>query len=425
VRIPGDKSISHRLGMLMALANGRSTLSGYLTSEDCLNTLKAVEAMGAGIRVEGDRVQVCGTGGLFKDPGHDLDMGNSGTGMRLLAGVLAGQGFTSRLIGDASLCSRPMRRIQDPLQAMGARVELTGPKGCAPVTIHGGHLSGIEYRSPVASAQVKSCVLLAGLFARGATTVVEPELTRDHTERLFAKLGLPIECDGTRIRLAHGSWEGPQIRASDWEIPGDISSAAFWMVAASVREGACVTLSRVGLNPRRTAVLDVLRRMGADIDVDWDGRTGDAGEPMGTLQVRGRRLKGTEIGGREIPNLIDELPILAVAGALAEGDTVIRDAAELRVKESDRIATMAEGLRRMGVRVDEQPDGMRVRGGTEVRGGAEVDSLGDHRIAMSMSVLALSAREVTRVNQVACVATSYPGFLDHLNRLSGRENGET
>jgi 3-phosphoshikimate 1-carboxyvinyltransferase len=347
-------------------------------------------------------------------------MGNSGTSVRLFAGVLSGGSFTSEMTGDASLRSRPMRRIQAPLQQMGATVELLGPNGCAPVRITGGRLTGIEYRLPVASAQVKSCILLAGLFAQGDTTVVEPERTRDHTERMLRAAGVDVRSDGARISVS-GNPAGPRIRAAEWIVPGDFSSAAFWIASAAAVPGCAVTVEGVGLNPTRTALLDVLRRMGADVDVQVQGALGSVtdGEAMGSVHVRGRLLKGTVIGGAEIPNLIDELPILSAAAAMGDGETVIRDAAELRVKESDRIATMAAGLRACGVDVGEKPDGMVIRGGARIRGGAFVDSRGDHRIAMSMAILALFADLPVTVQNVACIATSYPTFWQDLRNLAG------
>ena len=415
VRVPGDKSISHRLGMLTALAAGHSTLHGFLASEDCIDTLRAVESLGARVGLDGTTVSMSGTNGRFRQPDGALDLGNSGTGMRLLSGLVAGQSIEVEMTGDASLCARPMARIAAPLREMGASVELTGPDGCAPMTVKGGHLHGIEYRLPVASAQVKSCVLLAGLLADGPTVVHEPRPTRDHTERLLKAMGLDIEVDGLTIRLSppdHAkAWWGGGI----WTVPGDFSSAAFWIVAAAARPGAELRVRDVGLNPRRTALLDVLGRMGAEIGTHV---ATDAWEPVGDLVVKGRELKGTVVAGDEIPNLIDELPLVAVAGALAAGETEIRDAAELRVKESDRIAAMATGLQTMGVTVEERPDGMRVRGGKPIRGGGVVDSRGDHRVAMALCVLALFADGPVTVRNTACVDTSYPGFHRQLTEVA-------
>ncbi|MDD4871226.1 MAG: 3-phosphoshikimate 1-carboxyvinyltransferase [Kiritimatiellae bacterium] len=425
IRVPGDKSISHRVAMLSGLASGESVIEGFLTAEDCINTLRSVEMLGASVSRHGDFVKVVGTGGKFNSPKNILDMGNSGTGMRLLAGLLAGQNFVSEMTGDDSLRSRPMKRIKEPLEMMGAAVELLGRNGCAPVRIRGGNLHAIEYKSPVASAQVKSCVLFAGLFANGTTTVVEPKATRDHTEKVLKGTGVPVKCDGLRISLDGYGSGGPKFNGRKWFVPGDFSSAAFWLVAAAASEGSQVTVENVGLNPRRTALLDVLKRMGAEVEVR--GQANEVGnlepdinwEPVGTVTVRGRGLKCTEIGGDEIPNLIDELPVVAVAGALADGRTVIRDASELRVKESDRIATMAKGLSALGVKVEEKPDGMIISGKAKIKGGTEVDSKGDHRIAMSMAMLSFFADNPVRIHNVACINTSYPGFWDHLRKLTG------
>ncbi len=414
LRVPGDKSISHRVAMLSAMAHGTSEVTGFLASEDCLNTLKAMEALGAEVAWHGDEVSITGTGGTLHPPTEALDLGNSGTGMRLLAGLLAGQPFEVEMTGDASLSSRPMGRIQKPLEAMGARISLLGEGGCAPIRIHGGTVNPIRYELPMASAQVKSAVLLAGLAAHGETIVVEPRATRDHTERLLMAMGADLCVDELTVSLRSDGLSGHSLKGDAWHVPGDFSSAAFWIVAAAACDGAEVTIDGVGLNPRRTALLDVLQRMGAGIECDVDL---GAWEPIGSLVVRGTRLKATEIGGHEIPNLIDELPLVAVAGALAEGETVIRDAQELRVKESDRIATMVTNLSAAGISVVETDDGMRVTGGP-VAGGVAAESYGDHRIAMAMAVLGLHAREAMQINDVACVATSYPEFWEDMEKVT-------
>jgi 3-phosphoshikimate 1-carboxyvinyltransferase len=348
-------------------------------------------------------------------PAATIDCGNSGTTMRLLAGVLAGQRFESRLAGDASLSRRPMRRVIDPLTAMGGVAAAEGANGCAPLRLGGGgaRLRAIDFAMPVASAQVKSAVLLAGLSAEGVTSVTEPAPTRDHTERLLAHFGVETSRAGPRVSLRGG--QVPVAR--DLRVPGDISSAAFWAVAAAAQPGAEVVLPGVGLNPTRTGVLGVLRRMGATVHEAHDPATGDGGEPAGTVTVTGSALHGTTIAGDEIANVIDELPVLAVAGALAAGTTVIRDAAELRVKESDRIRCVAENLRAMGVNVREFDDGMEIGGGLPLRG-AEIDSHGDHRIAMAFAVAGLFAAGETRIDDVACIATSYPGFDADLDRAA-------
>ena len=338
--------------------------------------------------------------------------------MRLLAGLLAGQPFTSEMTGDASLRSRPMRRISEPLVRMGAAVELLGPNGCAPVRISGGELRGIAYAPPVASAQVKSCVLLAGLFASGTTTVTEVSATRDHTERLLLAMGVPLKIEGLNITLGGFGPTGPELKARAWNVPGDISSAAFWITAAACREGCSLELPGVGWNPRRNALIAVLRRMGASIGF-VESADATACESMGTIRVEGRMLQGTEVGGAEIPDLIDELPLVAVAGAMAAGRTVIRDAAELRVKESDRIRSVVDNLTRLGVRVEERPDGMVIEGPTRVKGGVVIDSYGDHRLPMAMTVLALAADAPVRMDDIACVNKSYPEFWTDLRKVGG------
>lgn len=419
VKLPGDKSVSQRVAMLGALAEGTSEVRGYLDGEDARSTLQAMVALGA--KVEGsveDVLRITGVGGVLKEPVEALDLGNSGTGTRLLAGLLAGAGVEATLVGDASLSRRPMGRVARPLESMGAKLELTGERGTLPMVIRGGSLRGITYEMPMASAQVKSCVLLAGLFAEGETTVVEPRPTRDHTEKLLEAFGIPVRVDGNRVSVRGFGAAGPRFAGRALRVPGDFSSAAFWAVAAGARAGAWVEMEGVGLNPRRTALLDVLRRMGAGVAVEVEDSVGD---PVGRLRVEGARLRGTVIAGDEIPNLIDELPILAVAGALAEGVTEIRDAGELRVKESDRIAEMVKHLRAFGVEVEEFEDGMRVQGGAVLRTPLEpVLSDGDHRIAMSMAVLNTFADGALRLGDVGCVDTSYPAFWSDMERLGGR-----
>lgn len=420
LEVPGDKSISHRVAMLSAISSGISRIHGFLNSADCLGTLKAMEALGATSHRSRDRdVIVHGTAGKLLEPAGALDMGNSGTGIRLLTGLLSGFDVNVTLTGDESLCSRPMRRIEGPLSQMGARIQLTGEKGTAPIQIQGGQLKAIEYDVPVASAQVKSAIMLAALFAEGTTRITEPAPTRDHTEQIFSTLELPIRVNGLSIEIDGFGATGPTLHAREWHIPGDISSAAFWLIAAAANRRSSVTLKNVGLNPRRIAVLDVLQRMGARIKVSPTKQSNDRGEPVGDIRVSGAKLTGTVIGGDEIPNLIDEIPILAVAGALAEGETVIKDARELRVKESDRIATMCTNLATMGVEVDEMEDGMRIAGASTIRSGGTVDSFGDHRIAMSMAVLALFSDAPLTIRRVQCIETSYPGFWNHLKRLGG------
>jgi 3-phosphoshikimate 1-carboxyvinyltransferase len=413
--VPGDKSISHRSALLSALAEGKSTIRGFLMGEDCLNTINALKAMGTEISITEDVIIISGTQGKLKKPSHVLDLGNSGTSIRLLAGILSAQPFVSEMTGDASLRSRPMRRIKEPLELMGAKVELLGENGCAPIRITGGKLRAIEYRLPVVSAQVKSCVLLAGLFAEGTTSVIEPIPTRDHTERMLKAMGADIQIAGDVISIRGNGGAPLFLKACSWEIPGDFSSSAFWIGAAASRPGAEVTIKNVGLNPRRTAFIDVLREMGADIKVIQEKPAG--WEPSGMVVVRGNRLKGIHVGGTIIPNLIDELPLIAMLGAIAEGKTVISDAHELKVKESNRIVTTATNLKTLGVRVITKEDGLVVEGSARIRGGCELDSFGDHRIAMASAILALSADAPVLIRNVSCVATSYPQFWEHMSIL--------
>lgn len=394
-------------------------MKGFLPSEDCLCTLRAMEQLG--VEVEEVRsgphgpldLKITGTSMSLSAPQGDLDCGNSGTGMRLLAGVLAAQNFEARLIGDDSLQSRPMGRVTVPLKEMGARFASEGEKpGCAPLRISGGNLQAISYQLPVASAQVKSSILLAGLFAEGKTTVTQPATTRDHTERMFADFGIECTVDGNVISVVGGQ----RPRATALQVPGDFSSAAFWLVAGAAQQGSQLRINQVGLNPTRTALLEVLLRMGAKITEESAGEQG--GEPIGTLLVEGQGLRGTTILEEEVPNLIDEVPILAIAGALAEGKTIIRNAEELRVKETDRISAVVEGLRRIGVEVEEFPDGMEIQGGASLKG-AEIESYGDHRIAMAFAIAGLFISEGQMViPNSECIATSYPGFEEALQTLS-------
>ncbi|MDZ4289931.1 MAG: 3-phosphoshikimate 1-carboxyvinyltransferase [Prosthecobacter sp.] len=416
ITVPGDKSISHRAAMFAGMANGTTVIEGFLPSEDCLCSVKAMAAMGAKVEplaeIEGIglvKLAITGTGPQLKAPSAPVDCGNSGTTMRLLSGILAGQNFTTELFGDASLSRRPMKRIADPLRLMGAKVEGQGEKICAPLRITGGGLQPIEYTLPMASAQVKSAVLLAGLFAPGKTTVIEPVATRNHTERIMSHFGIQWAREGNAVSVIGGQ----SFAAKDIVVPGDISSAAFWMVAAAASPGRQLTLNNVGLNPTRTGIIDVLRRMGADISFS---ESSSDGEPRGNVAVKGGALSATIIGGAEIPNVIDELPILAVAAALAQGTTIIKDAHELRVKETDRIAAVAENLRRMGVEVREHEDGMEIVGGAKLHG-ATITTYHDHRIAIAFAVAGLFAEGETVVEGTECIATSYPSFERDLSKF--------
>ena len=418
IRLPGDKSISQRIALLCSLAAGESCIEGYLDGEDARSTLQAMEALGARSWVDADnRLHIEGVAGKLTPARAALDLGNSGTGTRLLAGLLAGAGLPAELIGDDSLSSRPMGRIKEPLEQMGAQLELSGERGTLPMQIRGGALSAITYAMPMASAQVKSSILLAGLFAQGRTTVLEPHPTRDHTEKLLTRFGIPVEVDGNAVSLEGFGSSGPRLIGMDLVVPGDFSSAAFWLVAAGARPGSCVEIEQVGLNPRRTALLDVLERMGAQIKKTY---TDERGDPVGTIALSGATLRGTIIEGDEIPNLIDELPILAVAGALADGEMLIRDAAELRVKESDRIALMVAHLRSFGVEVEEYEDGMRIQGGGGISTPSQSLSYqGDHRIAMSIAILSTFADAPFTLQGVECVDTSYPRFWEDMQLLGG------
>lgn len=411
ISVPGDKSVSHRAVMFGALAQGTTHITGFLMGEDCLSTIDCFRKMGVRIDVTDDEVVVHGVGlhGL-KAPDSALYTGNSGTTTRLLSGILAGQTFSSTMSGDASIQKRPMGRVMKPLSAMGAHIEGIDGNFC-PLRFSAGTLHGITYEMPVASAQLKSAVLLAGLYADTPTTVIEPAPSRDHTERMLRALGVQVETDGCRVTLTPPT----ELTAQDIAVPADISSAAFFLVAGAVVPGSALTIRGVGLNPTRDGVIEVLRRMGADITVS--APRGGA-EPTADLTIRHAKLHGTEISGAIIPRLIDELPVLAVAAAFAEGETVIRDAAELKVKESNRIAAMVTELSKAGADVSETEDGMVIRGGKKLHG-ASFDTYNDHRIAMSMAVCALACEGISEILDPAVVAISYPGFFDTVAALGG------
>ncbi len=416
LEVPGDKSISHRAALFGALAEGRTEITGFLEGEDCQNTLKAVRALGADVTRKGPGHYLVDGAGLMglAEPDDVINCGNSGTSARLLLGVLAGQPFWSMLTGDDSLRRRPMGRVAEPLRRMGATV--VGRDGGArlPLAVCGTRpLKALHYSSPVASAQVKTALLLAGLWADGPVTVDEPALSRDHTERMLASFGARLAASPGRVSITPGG----RLIGQPVAVPGDISSAAFFLVAAATLPETSLTLKNIGVNPTRTGVLDVLSGMGARIRRQSGGMTG-AAEPAADLSVSAAGLKGIEIGGELIPRLIDEIPVLAVAACLAEGVTRIRDAAELRVKESDRIAAIAVQLGRMGADISERPDGLEIRGGRRLRG-ALVQSGGDHRMAMALIVAGLGAEGATVIEDTACIATSFPGFLPALNGLAG------
>jgi 3-phosphoshikimate 1-carboxyvinyltransferase len=419
--LPGDKSISHRYAMLAGLAEGTSELRHFSAAADCHSTLGCMSALGADVKIEKDTVRVAGRGAQgLKSSWRALDAGNSGTTIRLLAGILAGQGFTSKLTGDESLQKRPMKRVIAPLREMGANIR-GRDDNFAPLEIRGTKLKAMDYKMPMASAQVKSAVLLAGLFAEGVTSVTEPARTRDHTELALEEFGAAVEKLGRTIRV-HGLSGGNgsrKLAARSLDVPGDLSSAVFFIAAASLFADSNVLIHNVGLNPTRTAILDLFVSMGASIQML--GLKSAHGEIVGDLSVKGAALKGGVIASEQIPLVIDELPMLAALGPYTEEGIEIRDAAELRVKESDRIAALAENLRRMGATVEERPDGLKVEGrrAGKLRG-AEIEPRGDHRIAMAFAVAGLAADGNTVIRDADCAGVSFPTFYEELNRLAER-----
>ncbi|SHF03695.1 3-phosphoshikimate 1-carboxyvinyltransferase [Desulforamulus putei] len=411
--VPGDKSISHRAVMLGALARGITEVDHFLMGEDCLATVACFKAMG--VPIEGPvagRLRVHGVGlqGL-REPADVLDAGNSGTTTRLLMGILAGQPFCSVITGDQSLRGRPMARVTGPLAEMGAVFLGRDHNNLLPMAVRGGRLKPIHYQSPVASAQIKSAILLAGLYAEGETSVTEPTRSRDHTERMLQAFGADIRVSGNTVTLKGF----PELKGLKITVPGDISSAAFLMVAAAILPGSEVTLQGVGMNPTRDGLLDVLKQMGAGVEIINERQQG--GEPVADIKISGGKLQSTKIAGPLIPRLIDEIPVLAVAAAYAEGTTEIRDAAELKVKESNRIATVARELKKFGVDIEELPDGLVIRGGKSLTG-TTCQSYGDHRIAMAMAVAGLGAKGQTVIEGAQCIPVSFPGFNDALKLLS-------
>lgn len=430
LRVPGDKSISHRYALLAAIADGRSTIANYAPGADCASTLACVEALGAIVSRtpaaapgEPPLVTIDGRGlrGL-RPPGTPLDCGNSGSTMRMLAGVLAAHSFISTLVGDASLSRRPMRRIIGPLAGMGATIS-AAPGDRPPVTIHGADLTGIDFKPDTPSAQVKSAVLLAGLQASGRTTVLEPASTRDHTERALAAFGATVVVDPATSRNTGGRFislnGGQRLTGTSLRVPGDISSAAFWAVAAAAMTGSDVSITSVGLNPSRAALLEVLKRFGADVEAtiedDWNG------EPIGRLRIRHGAMRDLVITPDEVPEVIDELPVLATLGTFG-GSVTVSGAGELRVKESDRIAELVAGLRAMGADADERPDGFQVRSGARLSGGV-VHARHDHRLAMAFAIAGLGAAGPTTIEGADAVAVSYPAFFEDLDHLATRRAG--
>jgi 3-phosphoshikimate 1-carboxyvinyltransferase len=416
LELPGDKSISHRYAMLAALANGTSELRNFAAARDCYSTLGCLKSLGAGVKIEGSTVQIAGHGlrGL-KSSWRTLDAENSGTTIRLLSGILSGQSFATKITGDGSLQKRPMKRVMTPLREMGADIR-GRDENFPPLEIHGGKLRGIHYQMPMASAQVKSAVLLAGLYADGETSVTEPAATRDHTELALLEFDAPVRKSGrtTSIQGLAASGGNPALRPISADIPGDLSSAVFFIAAASLLPESNLYIGNVGLNPTRAAILDFVKQMGAAVSiVNLETRHG---ELVGDLSIKGATLKGGVISGDLVALLIDELPMLAALGPYTEEGIEIRDAAELRVKESDRIAALAENLKRMDALVEERPDGLRVS--PSRLHGAEIDPRGDHRIAMAFAVAALAASGETRILDAGCAGVSYPRFFEELRRLA-------
>ncbi|UOY93468.1 3-phosphoshikimate 1-carboxyvinyltransferase [Ectobacillus sp. JY-23] len=411
LRIPGDKSISHRAVMFGSIAEGKTTVSGFLPGEDCLSTISCFRKLGVRIEQQGEEVTIYGKGleGL-QEPAEVLDVGNSGTTIRLMMGILANVPFHCTLIGDASIGNRPMKRVTDPLRSMGVKIDGRADGQYTPLSIRGGSTKAIAYHSPVASAQVKSAVLLAGLRADGVTSVTEPEKSRDHTERMLAAFGCEVKSEGVTATISGGT-----LRATHVQVPGDISSAAFFLVAGAIVPNSKLTLKQVGLNPTRTGILEVLKQMGANIIISNINE--EAFEPYGDITIETSALHGVEIGGELIPRLIDEIPVLALAATQAEGITVIKDAAELKVKETNRIDTVVKELTKMGARIEATDDGMIIYGKSSLCG-ASVDSHGDHRIGMMLAVASCIASGETILEQAEAVAVSYPNFFEQLNELS-------
>ncbi len=409
--IPGDKSISHRAVMLLAISQGQGKIEGFLPGEDCLNTINCFRQLGIEIEDVGTYIVVHGKG-LWgpREPQGELHVGNSGTTMRLLSGILAGQHFSSTVTGDGSIKKRPMDRITIPLRRMGAAIQGKDNGNLAPLVIRGQNLRGIDYTLPVPSAQVKSAILLAGLYATGVTRVREVIPARNHTELMLQSLGAQVEVEDGRITV-----KGSELVARNIEVPGDISSAAFFMAAAAALPGSHLVIQNVGLNPTRTGILDVLRNMGASIQLENIEQQG--GELQGDVVVKGARLHGTVIAREMIPALIDEIPIVAVIAAVAEGITIIRGAEELRVKESNRLSALANELSKLGVQVRELADGLEIEGPNKLAG-AEVESYGDHRIAMALAIAGLFADSPVRVRGSSCIKVSFPGFEDVLGKIS-------
>lgn len=412
INIPGDKSISHRAVMFGAIAEGKTTIANFLSGEDCLSTISCFRSLGVDIRTdEDDKIVIYGNGfaGL-KEPGDVLNVGNSGTTIRLLLGILSGRPFFSVLNGDDSIRRRPMTRVTKPLARMGAVIDGREGGEFAPLAVRGGNLKGMEYNLPVASAQVKSSLLFAGMQAEGETTIIEPSKTRDHTERMIKRFGGDVAVDGLRVTVKGGQ----TLYGTDIYVPGDISSAAFFLVAGAVVPDSEVILKNVGLNPTRTGIIDVMKQMGTDLEIIH--MHDDQFEPSGDIRIRTSSLKGTEIGGKMIPRLIDEIPIIALLATQAEGTTIIRDAEELKVKESNRIDTVVNELTKLGAEIEAIDDGMIIHGPARLKGGT-VDSHGDHRIGMMLAIAALICDGPVHLANPEAIAISYPEFFTHLQNI--------
>lgn len=412
IKVPGDKSISHRAVMFGAIAEGTTTIEGFLPGEDCLSTIDCFRKLGVHIEAQGDKVKVDGKGweGLI-EPSEILDVGNSGTTTRLILGILSTRPFHSVVIGDASIAKRPMSRVTEPLRQMGAVIDGRNNGNLTPLSIRGGQTKGVNFTSKVASAQVKSSLLLAGLQSEGVTTVTEPHLSRDHTERMLRAFGVDVEVDGLTVSVKGGQ----DLKAQHVVVPGDISSAAFFLVAGAIVSNSKIVLENVGVNPTRTGIIDVLQQMGAKLELINERESN--GEPVADMIISTSDLKGTEIGGDIIPRLIDEIPVIAVLATQAQGKTVIRDAEELKVKETNRIDTVVSELRKLGATIEATDDGMVIEGPVQLRGNT-VDSHGDHRIGMAMAIAGCIANGSVTVENSEAIAVSYPDFFDHIKKLS-------
>ncbi|WP_088102198.1 3-phosphoshikimate 1-carboxyvinyltransferase [Halalkalibacter urbisdiaboli] len=414
IKVPGDKSISHRAVMFGAIANGTTTVEGFLPGEDCLSTISCFKKLGVHIEQAGEKVKIEGKGwdGL-EEPSEILDVGNSGTTTRLMLGILATRPFHSVLIGDDSIAKRPMARVTDPLREMGAEIDGRNEGNFTPLSVRGGSTKGIHFQSKVASAQVKSAILLAGLQSEGTTSVSEPALSRDHTERMLEAYGVTVKRDGLTVSVEGGQ----ALTAQHIVVPGDVSSAAFFLVAAAIVPNSRVTLEGVGLNPTRSGIIDVLEKMGASMEIRNEKMVG--GEPIGDITISTSELQGIEISGDLIPRLIDEIPVIAVLATQAKGKTVIKDAEELKVKETNRIDTVVSELSKLGANIKATEDGMIIEGMTSLHGGA-VSSYGDHRIGMAMAIAGLISEGEVAIERSEAIAVSYPSFFEHIAKLENK-----